>query len=234
MKKVISYSLWGNDPIYTIGIIKNSQLRNQLFNDWEMWVYYDETVPKDCLIELEKNNVKLIEKQDIGYIKSTWRFLPSSDNTIDYFISRDADSRLSERDKCSVDEWMMLNTDFHIIRDHPIGHYWKINAGMWGSKGGVVKGMSDLIYDFSKKSNPFIKEFDQYFLSQVIYPLTLNSLTSHDEFYNYENFSKPIMRDRLIDDFAFIGESVDENDMSRYQSEPNEQRKSIINIYKND
>jgi hypothetical protein len=232
MKKVISYSLWGNNPIYTIGAIKNSLLKNELFNDWEMWVYHDDTVPDDCLTELEKNDVLLIKKEDDGYIKSTWRFLPISDDTIDYFISRDADSRLSERDKCSVDDWIMSDTNFHIIRDHPVGHFWKMNAGMWGGKGGSIKNVSDLIYNFSRVSNIFAKEFDQNFLSDVIYPLTLNSLTSHDEFYNHENFAKPINRNRSIDDFAFIGESMDENDISRYLSEPNEQRKSIINIFK--
>ena len=58
-------------------------------------------------------------------------FLPCSEN-IERFISRDCDSRLSERDRVAVDEWIKSEKNFHIIREHPIGHRSLINAGYVG------------------------------------------------------------------------------------------------------
>ena len=34
MKKVISFSLYGNDPKYTIGMIKNVNISKELYPDW--------------------------------------------------------------------------------------------------------------------------------------------------------------------------------------------------------
>ncbi len=50
--KVISFSLYGDNPIYTIGCIKNAKLKKDLFDGWEMWVYHNDTVPKNILEEL--------------------------------------------------------------------------------------------------------------------------------------------------------------------------------------
>ena len=34
MKKVISFSLWGKNPTYTIGAIKNAELASQFYPDF--------------------------------------------------------------------------------------------------------------------------------------------------------------------------------------------------------
>lgn len=228
MKKVVSFSLWGANEIYTLGAIRNSELKNDFFPDWEMWVYYDDSVPEDILKTLEKNNVVLKKRNSPGYVKATWRFLPAADETIDYFISRDADSRISERDKTAVEDWIMSNKDFHILRDHPVGHNWHMNAGMWGCKGGKIPDMESLIEQYSKTHATNQSYFDQMFLRDVIYHKTLNSLLSHDEYFNFEPFSVPVPRDRKLDNFAFVGESIKSDDT------PNgDQRSTIITIYNN-
>lgn len=231
MKKVISFSLWGDNPIYTVGAVRNSELQKEFFPDWEMWVYHDSTVNELFLNQLKNNGVRLIEKSDEAYSKATWRFLPISDKSVDFFISRDCDSRISLRDKTSVDEWIESGKKYHIIRDHPEGHYWKMNAGMWGAKGGLILDIDEKIKQFKLEFNPHIKEFDQEFLSKWVYPLALESLFCHDEYYNYEGFCKAINRDRKIDDFAFIGESIGTKDESRFEREPGEQRRTVINRY---
>ena len=57
--KVISFSLYGDNPIYTIGCIKNAKLKKDLFDGWKMWVYYNDTVPKNILDELSSLDVTL-------------------------------------------------------------------------------------------------------------------------------------------------------------------------------
>lgn len=227
--KILAFSLYGDDPIYTIGAIKNSTLHKTIFSEWEMRVYHNNTVPKEILEQLQDNNVTLINVgEDTGYRGSLWRFLPASEN-IERFISRDTDSRISERDECAVEEWIESDKNFHIIREHPIGHNWVINAGMWGCKGGILTNLNSIMDDFlSRFDSKNNKYSDQLFLKEVVYPLAKNNSLIHDEYFNYEQTGITIKRDRKLDDFAFIGESIDENDEPR-----GDQRTPIINLYNN-
>lgn len=212
--KVIAFSLYGDDPKYTKGAIRNSELYKKIFPGWEMWVYYNHTVPKEVLKELENNDVKLIDVGiDGGRQNSLWRFYPAEDDSIDYFISRDCDSRLFKRDAEAVQEWISSDKPFHIIRDHPYGHSWVINAGMWGCKGGFIENIKESIEEYLNTSSwAPVREVDQRFLKECIYPYVKEHSFVHDEYFNFDPQSEPIKRDRKLDDFAFIGEPFDQND----------------------
>jgi hypothetical protein len=227
--KVISFSLYGDNPIYTIGCIKNAILKKTLFPEWEMWVYYNDTVPENILFELKELNVNLINTNEFnGFFGSLWRFRPINNENVEFFISRDCDSRLSERDKVAVDEWIDSGKSFHILREHPIGHYWPMNAGMWGAKGNSILNIKESIDSYLLENPMFYdKSIDQIYLMNVIYPIAVKDLFLHDEYYNYEGFGTNIKRDRKLDDFAFIGESIDENDDPR-----GDQRTPIKERYK--
>lgn len=216
-KRVLSFSLYGENPIYTIGCIKNAQLHQSFFKDWEMWVYHNDTVPNDILHSLSELNVKLINtKEDRFLINSLWRFLPICDENVEYFICRDCDSRISERDVIAVNEWISSGKEFHIIRDHPLGHGWYMNAGMWGGKGNSINDFYNIMESYLKNHyRPQDRTMDQCFLRDVVYQYAIKSVFVHDEYYNYEGYGVKIKRDRHLDDFAFIGESVDENDEPR-------------------
>jgi protein O-GlcNAc transferase len=228
--KVLSFSLYGDNKIYTIGCIRNAELHKQFFNDWEMRVYHNNTVPQTILDELIKLGVKLINtNDDSGFINSLWRFDPIMDPDVEYFISRDCDSRISERDVISVNEWIESGKSFHIIREHPIGHGWLINAGMWGAKGGSINNYKEIFNNYiSQNHRVGDKSIDQCFLRDIIHPIASKDLFLHDEYFQYEGYGESIKRDRALDNFAFIGESIDENDLPR-----GDQRSPIINLYNN-
>lgn len=211
--KVISFSLYGDNPKYTIGAIRNSELKETFFPGWEMRVYHNDSVPNYVLDQLASNNVVLINTGvDQGFCNAMWRFAPASEK-VECFISRDCDSRLFERDAVAVQEWLESGQCFHIIRDHPGGHAWEISAGMWGARGCFVENIQDKINEYIQTSS-WVNDraVDQRFLQEVIYPRARESLFLHDEYYNYEGIGVPIKRDRKLDDFAFIGEPFDEND----------------------
>jgi hypothetical protein len=216
-KKVLSFSLYGENPIYTLGCIRNAELHKTYFNDWEMWVYYNDTVPIDIINKLSELNVKLINtNEDRQLINSMWRFLPICDENVEYFICRDCDSRISERDVVAVDEWISSGKDFHILREHPIGHGWPMNAGMWGGKGDSIKDFKNIMESYiTSNYRPHDRSMDQYFLRDVVYNYAVRSVFVHDEYFNFEKCGVKIKRDRHLDDFAFIGESVDEFDVPR-------------------
>ena len=47
--KVISYSLWGDKPTYTVGAVKNADLAATLFPDWTCVFYCFSSVPKEII-----------------------------------------------------------------------------------------------------------------------------------------------------------------------------------------
>ncbi len=191
-----------------------------------MWVYYDESVNQEIINTLIDLNVIMVKSELSDCFGRMWRFLPASEK-IDYFISRDTDSRISLRDEVAINEWIESGKSFNIIREHPLGHAWWMNAGMWGCKGGVIKNIKSMMEEYFSTSNQKHDKFlDQYFLRDIIYPIAKNDMILHDEFCNMEGIGIKIKRDRHLDDFAFIGESIDQFDNPR-----GDQRAPIKQLY---
>lgn len=213
--KIVSFSLYGDNLKYTIGAIKNSYLMEKFYPDWQMRVYHNDSVPNYVLEQLKANNVTLVNTGiDQGVCNAMWRFAPASEEGVECFISRDCDSRLFERDVAAVEEWLASDKKFHIIRDHPGGHAWEISAGMWGCKGGFIENIQEKMKKYIQTSSWVTdRAVDQRFLQEVIYPQAVTSLFLHDEYFNYEGIGTPIKRDRKLDNFAFIGEPFNEDDI---------------------
>jgi hypothetical protein len=152
-----------------------------------------------------------------------WRFLPFEG--VERFICRDSDSRLIERDKLAVEEWIQEDTDLHIMRDHPHHHY-KILGGMWGSKNGLMSKINllKLIEEWRLKRHQDIVKVsghrqhsinaygdDQDFLRESIYPLVKNNTMEHSEFnlrFGEEIRPFPYIRNN----YEFVGDVFDENE----------------------
>jgi hypothetical protein len=206
-KKIISYCVFGDNPIFTKGAIENARLGNEIYKDWISRFYLFE----ECH-HLEKEllsypNVEVVKINKRGNFYSTlYRFLPLGENDVSYFISRDTDSRLSIREKEAVDAWIQSNKDYHIMKDHPY-HYtplFPILAGMWGSKGGLIPNIKELMSEFiSKKEDK--KGVDQEFLHHFYHNYVKDNVLEH----NTDNF--PSSRNFERDKNYFIGQPFDEN-----------------------
>lgn len=208
--KYLSFSLWGDKPLYNVGTIRNAELWKTIYPDWQMVVYYDNSVPTETINKLKELNVITIDMTGNNIFGCFWRFLISDNEDCEYVIFRDSDSRISEREKLAVDEWINSNNTLHVMRDHPahgipygndsIG----ILAGMWGVKGKLIP-MTNMVIEFIKNKNDYYG-IDQTFL-KIIYTSFKNDMTTHDEFYEKKPF--PIKRVNG----RFIGEriGVDEN-----------------------
>lgn len=204
----VSFSLWGDDPIYNVGSIRNSELVKVYYPGWTMIVYYDNSVPEETIKTLIKNNVKVINLNGIPY-GSFWRFFASDIEDCEYVVFRDCDSRVSERECLAVNQWVKSEKTVHIMRDHPAhripygANNLGILAGMWGIKGNVIN-MTDIINKFLiNKKNYY--GLDQNFLQNINAMFKNNNLT-HDEFFGGVEF--PIKRK----DGRFIGERIDINE----------------------
>jgi len=203
--KYISYSLWGDNPIYNVGIIENAKQAKEIYPDWKMVVYYDNTTPLETIIDLIALDVECVNITSLGIYGMFWRFLAADKPDCEYAVFRDADSRLSVREKAAVDEWISSRKTLHVMRDHP-GHgipYGNdrlgILGGMWGIKGNVIP-LTQSILNF-KKSKEMNYGNDQTFL-KMVYTVFENDRCTHDEFFEKKPF--PIKRENG----RFIGERM--------------------------
>lgn len=207
MKKVISYSLWGNCPKYTVGAIRNAEGAQKIYPGWECRFYVDLTVPKNILFELDDiPNVKVIHKNSVGNWSSMfWRFEASYDKNVDVSIFRDSDSRLSLREKLAVDDWMNGNKTFHIMRDHP-WHSYPILGGMWGVKNNNNYDLENLIKKYYTDNSLDKYGTDYDFFIKVLFPMIKNDCCVHDEFFDKKPFPAPRKN------FEFVGQVFNENE----------------------
>lgn len=187
MKKIVSYSLWGDDEKYTIGAIKNAQLRKEFYPDWIARFYVGESVPNDIVTSLrEVENTDVVLMNESGdWTGMFWRFLAADGD--DIVVSRDTDSRPSWREVHAVDEWLNSDKDFHIMRDHPY-HGTAILGGMWGARNGILKGLTQSVSDYHKGN---FWQVDQNFLRDIVYPIVKDRAMVHDEFFEKKPFPTP-------------------------------------------
>jgi hypothetical protein len=211
MKKVISFSLWGDNPTYTIGAIKNTELAVHFYPDFECWVYiHKDSVPNNIIEQLQRcPNVKVIFKTgDLNLHKPmTWRFESIDDPEVEINMSRDTDTRLLLREKLAVDEWIESGKLFHIMRDHPhhMNSKYPIMAGMFGTR--KIKRITSWICMLN--SQVLIDRYDdQRFLNDVVYPVIKNDCLIHSSFGKLLNEPGEQVRKFPIDyceKFYFVG-----------------------------
>lgn len=231
MKKVISFSLYKapldwekrmdtNYKKYISGLHQNISLIKKYYPDWYVYVYHNESLDKSDFINLQEyNNVeyKLITNKSLNAMQ--WRFLPHDDESVELFISRDADSRVTERELISVQEWIDSGKVLHIMRDHP-HHNYKILGGMWGMRRQKDFDMTNECINYNKKNNYLVendwydKWWDMNFLRDIIYPKYSNSSYINASFHNFESWSKPFTIN--WSEKKFVGEIYDESNNRGY------------------
>jgi protein O-GlcNAc transferase len=178
--KLISFCLWGSNPKYTVGAIKNAELAKEIYPDWKCRFYCSEDVSNMILFNLEVyDNVEIIQVPSQGdWTSMFWRFAPASEEDVEVMISRDTDSRLNLREKAAVDEWLAGDKGFHIMRDHP-AHGFPILGGMWGAKKNTIPEMKKLMQQFPQQ-NTYGTDY-QFFAS--IGDKIRGNVLVHDEFF---------------------------------------------------
>ena len=218
--KVISFCLWGDKPIYNIGLIENIKLAKIYYPDWECWLYiHKPTVPKQTIETISTfSNVKMFFKTEETIRPKRymlWRFEPADNGSVSHFISRDTDSRISPREVLAVQEWIESEKNLHIMRDHP-QHYPKILGGMFGVRCPNINLAKNPNLSWSEEIDYFYKcrnedEDDQNFLYTFLYNTFINDCIIHDEIKKYEGSLCKQFPIPFEQNGHFVGCYVDEN-----------------------
>jgi hypothetical protein len=208
MQKIISFSLWGTDLKYCVGAIRNAQLAEKYFPEWECRFYCGRDVPGIYISALNAfDNTKVWIRPETDFtFGAFWRFDAMKPGTI--VLSRDCDSRLSAREKQIVDEWLASDAKLSVIRDHANHYEFPILAGMWGIKDGLDK---DMIEQQSKYNKHHTYLMDQFWLRDYVWPNLQHTVMLHGikETMWMRNSYESIGKD-------FIGQTYDGNDIPVY------------------
>lgn len=217
MKKVLSFSLWGSNPTYTVGALENAKQCQELYPGWECWFYvHTQTVPPSIVAALRSlSHVTVIDcgRLPINNKSMLWRFQAIDDPIVELMMSRDTDTRILMREKLAVKDWLASNKKFHIMRDHP-DHAYKILGGMFGTR--KIWGFSWTSEIAKIPERPETRNEDQKFLERIVYPKILNDCVVHASFHKMEPFAKdfPIPFDP---EFHHVGEYVYANGSRSYR-----------------
>jgi hypothetical protein len=187
MKKIISFSLYKgincltNPNVYNYGTLCNIELAKIIYPEWICRIYYGESISEDIIEKISKyDNVELCPMdENENYHYAMWRFLAIDDEDVEIMISRDADSRLSYREKKLVDIFEKSNFLLHSIRDNRLHSH--IMAGMWGLKKNSRINMSELCLKFKKADPRQTNHYgaDEDFLKTKIGPIFEDSILTH-------------------------------------------------------
>ena len=98
--KVFSFCIYGTELNYYNGLLENIQIIHEYFPDFEIFVYkgicdHSWTFDERC---------KVIETHKEGVINMLYRYLPIGFTDIGFI--RDADSRITERDRWCIQEFL--------------------------------------------------------------------------------------------------------------------------------
>lgn len=202
VRRLISFSLWGTHPRYTAGAVENLRLAPEIYSGWAVRYYVDETVPRDIVSTLRSGGAEIIDMTGSKFPALFWRFLPMDDDSVDVFIVRDTDSRLSAREFHAVREWLDSGKRLHVMRDHP-QHGAVMLGGMWGFRKPSMQGLEirRMIESFAAEQQSCGYASDQTFL-QRIYAMFRSDALVHDEFFTIDEHRRAFPTKRVGDEFV--------------------------------
>ena len=214
MKQAISFSLYGSDLRYCVGAIKNAIIAQEILDEeYDLIFFVGQSVPSWVISTLRLfPNVQIIQTDaPEDHTAKLWRFL-ACELDYDFVGFRDADARLSLRELNAHEEFIESGLDAHIMKDHPIGHNYPINAGMFTVRSALFKDIRILI-ESAEISDYYTQ--DQDFLRNLIYPRIQFSCFVHDEFYDTDVEGKSLRKPYVLEpvnQVSHIGAALDEND----------------------
>ncbi|MEK6790024.1 MAG: tetratricopeptide repeat protein [Pseudomonadota bacterium] len=186
-KRIISFALWGSNPRYLRGALRNALLVGDIYPGWVCRFHVDASVPDEFLnilrqlgaeISLQPGNSSLLARL-------SWRFLVASDPEVGYFMVRDCDSVISLREARAVQDWLDSGAYFHVMRDW-WSHTDLMLAGLWGGVAGILPSMGELLAGYRTQSLT-TPNIDQWFLRDEIWPRIRAHCRVHDRCFQFGN-----------------------------------------------
>ena len=197
-------SVYGDNPRYIIGAIRQTELAAKYYPDWRVRIYTDN---RSHFEDIDADIRDCYSSTGAGMF---WRFRPMFESDDNITMVRDADGRITVREAMAVNEWLESGKKFHTFRDH-IAHYeFPIIGCAFAFRGAfpISAKYKMEIYEGHK----FYYLLDQEFLRDVIWPLVADDTMVHEMHSGWFKETRAQMKNR----YAFCGNGWDEFDMPLY------------------
>lgn len=190
-RNIIAFSLWGQDPRYLTGAMKNVVVARYMYPGWTARFFIDESVPqaaRDYILQQGGQLVLAPKEWPAERFGLFWRFLVEDDPKIDFYMVRDADSVMNIKEAAAVEDWLASGRAFHVMRDLPT-HSELMLAGMWGAHRGNIGSMTKRIHEHVNSGERKLgnRITDQEFLRGKIWPIVRQDVMAHDAHLSFGN-----------------------------------------------
>lgn len=214
--RIISFSLWGQNPKYLVGAVENIKLQKILLPDWKCRFYISDDVPIDTAKYIKDSGSQIIRKSIYnGFSGLYWRFEAAWDPTVSRFLVRDCDSRLNIREVAAIKEWIDSSLPFHTMRDHEF-HTIPILGGLWGAISGFMPDFETRLFHWLRKlevgQHARGKFFfsDQDFLTKYVWPRVEHCHMAHTSSHRFSVHDRNFTVTLPVG--YFVGQQYDEHD----------------------
>jgi hypothetical protein len=191
--KVFSFCIYGTERNYYDGLLENIQIIREYFPDFTTYIYKGICDPSWTF---EGDDLKIIETGRDGGVNMFYRFLPVTFAEIGFW--RDADSRIGERDRWCISEFMKSDKLFHITRDH-FWHKAKIMGCSFGWK-------KTIPYSFDIAN--FTYGDDELYIGKHIYPQVVKDALVHTSMHAFEGEHVEPITFPHKDKYDFVGNVI--------------------------
>ena len=193
-KKVISFSLYGKQPKYTMGAVANARHASMAYPGWICRFYVADDVPKGIVSRLRAHGAEVVNMgQRFGHEAMFWRLYAAFEPENEIVIFRDTDSRFVKCELVMVNEWLASDKKFHVMRwDYSPDV--SVMGGLWGLRGHISE-LRDPVKKCLDSKNFWLKGADERFLNKNLTPKMKGKV------YVNEPYSLKLRR-------CFIGEPI--------------------------
>jgi Flp pilus assembly protein TadD len=198
-RDVVTFSLFGRNPCYLDGAIRNVALARVYYPGWTCRFHCDGTVPAEVRERLVADGAEVVMVPDAWQALhgAVWRYFVADDRSVRRFVSRDCDNRITGQERWAVERWIQSGRSFHVMRDHPY-HAELILANLWGGFAGTMPRMKTLLRTFPLRRTD--RWSDQVFAAAAIWPQMQGDVLIHDSvwapLFGAESFAPEVMLTR--------------------------------------
>lgn len=202
--KVFSFCLYGTEPNYYTGLLENIKRIREWFPEFEIFVYKGLCDPS-----WEIPDATVIDTQVSGAANMLHRYTPLK--TADVGFVRDADSRITERDRWCIQEFLDSKYSYHMIRDH-VWHKSRLMGGLFGWKKPIdcsITIPSEAGYGY-----------DEQYIAEVLYPRIVSDLLVHTNIFAFFGETTRRITIPMKDPTDFVGNVIWDG-VPKFTSTPN-------------
>lgn len=203
MNRIISMSVYGNNPRYIRGAIRQIELSQKFYPDFTVRIYTENGTPYLGL-------PCQVFEQKMENIPMFWRYFPWFESPDNITLIRDADGRITVREAMAVNEWLESDKTFHTFKDHEAHYEFPVIGCTPGFKGQMPYSVRVAFDNYRKQNYSYI--IDQIFLRDYVWPVVAKNAMVHEMTKGWFDTT----RHKLINRYDFAGNGFDENDMPLY------------------